>query len=449
MGKIYRYSIGYDVVRGFVKTAHRLFYRKVIVTGKENIPADRPVIFAPNHQNALMDPLALVCTLPSQIVFLARADIFKSATNRPFLRFLKMIPVYRIRDGVENLGRNEKTFRQTIEILQNNTPLCLFPEARHTDKRSLLPLKKAVPRIAFQAEESGGLGKDLVIIPVGIFYSDYQEPQSILQINYGKPLKVSEFLSSYRESPQRAQLELRDALKEKLSPLMIDIRDTGHYELYETIRRLYRATMLKEENLSSVSAENHFRADQQTIEKLEAAAKKDDSFLQLLSDKVLKYEALKDVLKMKEDALEKNLLTPMQTLFTSLEFLILSPVIVFGWLHHALPHYYLKRHVNRKIEDSQMRSSFYFVLGMLAFSAMYVVGLLTVGRLFPGWWKVLYLIAMPLSGVFTYRLIRSWKIFRNRLRLRFRLSNEKQKILLDTRQEIIFFCQKAFSAQKQ
>ncbi|GET25352.1 1-acyl-sn-glycerol-3-phosphate acyltransferase [Prolixibacter sp. NT017] len=449
MGKIYRYSIGYDMVRGFVKTAHRLFYRKVIVTGKENIPKDKPIIFAPNHQNALMDPLALVCTLPSQIIYLARADIFKSATNRPFLRFLKIIPVYRIRDGVENLGKNEKTFRQTIEILRHNTPLCLFPEARHTDKRTLLPLKKAVPRIAFQAEESGGLGKDLVIIPVGIYYSNYQEPQSILQINYGKPLQINEFLSSYRENPQRAQLEFRDALRAKLSPLMIDIRDTEHYELYETIRRLYRTTMLKEENLLPDVWENLFRADQLTIQKLETAAKEDNSFLQLLTDKVQKYERLQHKQKIKEDALNKNLLTPAQAIFTAVGFLLTSPVIAFGWLHHALPHYLLKNHVNNKIEDSQMRSSFYFVLGMLAFSAMYVVGLLTLGRLFPGWWKVLYLIAMPLSGVFAYRLIRRWKIFRNRLRLRFGLPKEKQKLLLDSRQEIISFCQKAFPAQSQ
>ena len=449
MGKIYRYSIAYDFVRVLVKTSHRLFYRKVIVTGRENIPKDKPVIFAPNHQNALMDPLALVCTLPSQIVFLGRADIFKSATNRPFLRFLKIIPVYRIRDGVENLGKNEKTFRQTIEILQHKTPLCLFPEARHTDKRSLLPLKKAVPRIAFQAEESGGLGKDLVIIPVGIFYSDYQNPQSTLQINYGNPLEVNDFLSSYWENPQRAQLELRDAIQEKLSPLMIDIRDTEHYELYETIRLLYRKTMLKEANLSASSLKDHFLADQLTIQKSEKAAENDDSFIESLSGKTQKYDELQRKLKIKEDTLERELLLPGQALITGLGFLLVSPIIAFGWLHHALPHYYLKRHVNRKIEDSQMRSSFYFVLGMLAFSAMYIVGMFTLGQIFPGWWKVLYLVAMPVSGVFAYRLIRSWKIFRNRLRLHFGLSKEQQNQLLNFRKEIISACQKAFSAQKR
>jgi len=449
MGKIYHYSVGYDIVRLLVKTAHKLFYRKVIVTGKENIPKDHPAILAPNHQNALMDPLALIFTLPAQIVFLARADIFKSAANRPFLRFLKIIPVYRIRDGVENLGKNEETFKQTIDILKHHTPLCLFPEARHTDKRSLLPLKKAVPRIAFQAEESGGLGKDLVIIPVGIYYSDYQQPQSILQINYGKPLQVSDFLSSYRENPQRAQLELRDALQQKLSPLMIDIRDTEHYDLYETLRLMYRKTMLKEEKLSENSWINHFSADQLTIKRLENAAQNNEIFIDDLSVKLQKYEALLKKLNVSDCEVEQELLNPPGTILSGLGFMMALPVIVFGWLHHALPHYYLKRHVNHKVEDTQMRSSFYFVLGMLLYPAIYVVGLITLGQLLPGWWKALYLLSLPLSGVWTYRLINRWKVFRKRIHLQFGLTKEQQIQLSKARLEIISFCQKTFASQEQ
>ncbi|GET28368.1 hypothetical protein [Prolixibacter sp. SD074] len=96
-----------------------------------------------------------------------------------------------------------------------------------------------------------------------------------------------------------------------------------------------------------------------------------------------------------------------------------------------------------------MQSSFYFVLGMLAFSAMYVVGQLTMGRLFPGWWKALYLFAMPVSGIFAYRLIRSWKVSRNRLRLRFGVSKEQENQLLNSRQEVISACQKAFSLPEE
>ena len=45
--------------------------------GVENINPDDHLIFAPNHQNALMDALAVLFTHKGQPVFLARADIFK------------------------------------------------------------------------------------------------------------------------------------------------------------------------------------------------------------------------------------------------------------------------------------------------------------------------------------------------------------------------------------
>jgi 1-acyl-sn-glycerol-3-phosphate acyltransferase len=118
--KIYKWSLFYEILRWFVRIAHRLFYSSVVVIGKENIPEGVPVIFAPNHQNALMDPLAIVCTLPDQVVFLARADIFSNKIARFFLRFLKILPVYRIRDGKENLDNNQYIFDLSVEVLKNN-----------------------------------------------------------------------------------------------------------------------------------------------------------------------------------------------------------------------------------------------------------------------------------------------------------------------------------------
>jgi 1-acyl-sn-glycerol-3-phosphate acyltransferase len=71
-------SSGYEALRSYVRFAFWLTHRKIVVVGKERIPKDQPIIFAANHQNALMDPLALVCTNPLQTLWLARADIFKS-----------------------------------------------------------------------------------------------------------------------------------------------------------------------------------------------------------------------------------------------------------------------------------------------------------------------------------------------------------------------------------
>ena len=104
------WSLGYQLLRYYVRFALWLSHKRIVVIGRKQIPHGKPIIFAANHQNALMDSLSIVCTNPSQSVWLARADIFKSKLARPILRFLKMTPVYRMRDGKDSLSNNEQVF---------------------------------------------------------------------------------------------------------------------------------------------------------------------------------------------------------------------------------------------------------------------------------------------------------------------------------------------------
>ena len=101
MGKetIEKYSAGYALVNFTARFWHNnVFYRKVIVLGKENINPEAHNIFAPNHQNALMDALAVLFTQEGYLVFLARADIFKKKLIASILYFLKIcIQLYNIR----------------------------------------------------------------------------------------------------------------------------------------------------------------------------------------------------------------------------------------------------------------------------------------------------------------------------------------------------------------
>jgi len=111
MGKenIEKYSARYALVKQTVAFWHdNIFYRKIIVMGAENINPDHHLIFAPNHQNALMDALAVLFTHKGQPVFLARADIFKKKIIASLLYFLKILPVYRIRYGFSTLKSNDE-----------------------------------------------------------------------------------------------------------------------------------------------------------------------------------------------------------------------------------------------------------------------------------------------------------------------------------------------------
>ena len=71
---VHKRNIFYYMIYPYVKTFFFMFYGKVEVKGLENIPRNEPVIFAPNHQNALMDALIVLFSAPQDIVFLARAE---------------------------------------------------------------------------------------------------------------------------------------------------------------------------------------------------------------------------------------------------------------------------------------------------------------------------------------------------------------------------------------
>ncbi|SEH05507.1 1-acyl-sn-glycerol-3-phosphate acyltransferase [Candidatus Venteria ishoeyi] len=266
--KYEKWSLGYWFLNQYVAFIDWIIHNKKIIVGKENIPKDKPILFAPNHQNALSDPMAVLLNTPFQPVWLARADIFKKGIVSTLLRFLKIMPVYRMRDGKENLSKNDKTFTDSIKVLKNNCALALFPEAAHTGKRQMISHKKAVPRIVFMAEEKADKNLDIHIVPTGIYYSHYWKFNRNLIVNFGKPVKVNDFLDEYKENPNSATLLLRQKLYEAIEPLVINIKSKEYYKDFEAIRETYGKHHLRRKN-EKYSILNLFYSDQQLANELD------------------------------------------------------------------------------------------------------------------------------------------------------------------------------------
>ncbi len=190
--KIYEKSIGYSIFFPIVKAVFKLAYRKIEIKGLENIPEGAPIIFSPNHTNALMDALAVLTMTDTPKVFVARMDLFKKPLIAKILNALKIMPIVRIRDGYENLKKNNVTIERAVEALCNNSPFVIFPEAAHNTQRTLLPLTKGIFRIALSAQHK--IDKPLYIVPLGVDYGNYYRYRSKLFINIGKPINVQPYL---------------------------------------------------------------------------------------------------------------------------------------------------------------------------------------------------------------------------------------------------------------
>jgi 1-acyl-sn-glycerol-3-phosphate acyltransferase len=393
-----------------------IFYRRVCVTGKENIPENTPLFFAPNHQNALMDALIILCNIKQQPVFIARADIFKNPLIARILILFKILPAYRIRDGKENLGKNEEIFDISVKILENKNILTLFPETTHNDIRQLRILKKGVQRIVFQAEEKNNFNLGVRVIPIGIYFSNYWNFRSDVQVNFGKPIDISEYNEIYRSNPQKAMLALRDKLSDEIIPLIIHISNNQYYQLFDYMREFYNAKMLKKLSLSS-KQENKFKADQKIVEILDKAFANDPDSIKKLWVESKTYQKLLQKLNLRNWVINKN-----QNLsglcFKSLGLLLVTPLFFYGLINHFLP-YYLPQALRKKIKDRQFLSSVNFVTGLVLYPVFYLIQFILLWVFTDTWWiKFAYLITLPVTGIAAFNLHRffvklksQWKFF--------------------------------------
>jgi 1-acyl-sn-glycerol-3-phosphate acyltransferase len=233
------HSKSYNIVKRITSLYHSVYYEEICIINADNIPEEGPVIFTPNHQNALMDALSIIYTTKQQPVFMARADIFKKDLAKKILTFLKIIPVYRIRDGIESLSNNDESFELGFQILKNKGAIGIMPEGNHGEQRRLRPLKKGVARLAIQAQELLEGKASVKIVPVGLEFSSYQGFRGNMVVNYGKPIDVSDFLEEYKLNSAKGLQLIRSRLATDLKNLMINIDTEEYYDTIFFAKELY------------------------------------------------------------------------------------------------------------------------------------------------------------------------------------------------------------------
>ncbi len=408
--KYEKWSLGYWFLKIYIRFADWLIYKQTIITGSEKIPAGKPILFAPNHQNALSDPLAVLLHTRFQPVWLGRADIFgKSKIVDAILKFMKIMPVYRIRDGKETLMKNEKTFSDSIKVLENNFALAVFPEAAHSFKRQMLVHKKAVPRIVFMAEEKTGNQLDIQIIPVGIYYSHYWKFNRSAIVNFGDPVAVKDFLDTYSQNPNSAVIALKSKIYDSLLPLVINIKSKDHYGTIERIREIYGNHFLKREGLTD-SLLNRFRSDQKLVVRLDEVEALNPEKMKDLASEVNDYYSRVQKNRLRSwliDEDEKHLLKLAGSFLMLLTGL---PLLLYGFLLNSIPFFLVDRVVRKKIRDKSFWSTFFLVAGIVIFPIFYLLAFFAVGRLLPGFWlQAAFLFSLPFAGKFAFKWYILWR----------------------------------------
>lgn len=395
--KYERWSLGYWMLKQYVRFIDWIIHRKTILVGIENIPKKKPLVFAPNHQNALSDPMAILLHSRFQPVWLARADIFKKGMVSFILRFLKIMPVYRMRDGKEQLAKNDKTFTDSIKVLKHNRPLALFPEAAHSGKRQMLAHKKAVPRIVFQAEEKSDKNLDIHIIPIGIYYSSYWKFNRTVIVNFGNPIKVNNYLEEYKSNAGQAAFKLRDHIHKAIEPLIINIKSKKYYTDFEHIRAIYGHHFLSKQGVK-YSLLHKFETDKLLSKKLDNLETEHPDKIEELVQATNNYRGELKKHNIRNWLIENNKNNLLMLGVNKIVLFLGLPLFLFGAIFNAIPFLITDFLTRKKIKDQAFWSTFFLVSGILLFPLAYLLELWAVSPLFPEIsLKLLFLICLPFS----------------------------------------------------
>ena len=228
----------YSFLLPYVNWHTRRAYRRFEVHGKENLPKDGGLIFGVNHSNTLMDALVLLSADNIRKVFIARGDIFKNPTVAKVLNFLRILPIFRIRNGVAAVRNNDDSLNKAVDVVHDKVDLYLFPEGTHRTKHSLMRMGKGLFHIAMDANKQFGDKSPVYIIPTAIEYGDYFRYRSTAMINFGQPINVTEFIKNTTEENEAVNINiLKDQLHNEISKLFTYIPDDEDYDaIWEIVK---------------------------------------------------------------------------------------------------------------------------------------------------------------------------------------------------------------------
>lgn len=214
------------LLRLIVKVAIHVYFSKIRVYGKKNIPKGKAVLIISNHQNALIDPILIATHTNLKPHFLTRASVFKKSFVATLLDFIRMIPIYRFCDGINNMEKNNETFDKSVNILLEKGSILIFAEGNHSNQRNLRPMKKGFARIAYQTLERHP-DLDLVILPAGINYSNHRFSGSKVSLVFGEPIRPKDYYPLFEP--------LIAATYKALEPLVSSIPEDDYKKKLESL----------------------------------------------------------------------------------------------------------------------------------------------------------------------------------------------------------------------
>ncbi|MGB1206859.1 MAG: 1-acyl-sn-glycerol-3-phosphate acyltransferase [Chitinophagales bacterium] len=395
-----KWSLWYAFLKQFSKIIlYGMYRRRISVSYEAELPKNAAIIFIANHQNALLDPGLMTINLPisQQPIFITRGDIFEKSFLRKLFTSFKMLPIFRKRDGVNTIERNQETFAKCSQLLQKKASIMIFPEGNQMMRKHLRPMKKGLAYMAFEAAKATDFQETIYIVPAGLEYENYVKVGRRVAVRFGKAISINSYYEQYQKDEKAAIENLTNELANMISPYIIDVK---HIDGYEKIMAIYKVCepflLEKKEKDSDIlvkkqsliqKIENVYTTDSETFESLATQAQK---FLESMKTTDFRPDTWKN-------AKHIFLLIPI-----FLMLILGLPFYIYGLLNNFLPYHISHFIATKKIKNLNFYASALFVLNLLLFPTFYIFQTFVVSCFTNSYMLILlYLASLPITFLYT------------------------------------------------
>jgi 1-acyl-sn-glycerol-3-phosphate acyltransferase len=220
----------YSLLKLYARFAIKIYCTRIIINKPEVLKIKGPLLFASNHPNSFLDGMILTTLLDEPLYSLARGDAFKNNKVNKLLRRLKLLPVYRTSEGVENLEHNYTTFDACRETFKENGMVLIFSEGKCENEWHLRPLKKGTARLAITSWKQN---IPLTVLPTAFNYSSFGKFGKEVHLFFGEPIDREDVLQ--HETDGKLFLSFNEQLNNELQKIVYEISP----EDKQTIRNVF------------------------------------------------------------------------------------------------------------------------------------------------------------------------------------------------------------------
>lgn len=365
----------------------RIFFRKIYTRGIAHVPKKKALLIGSNHPNGFIEPITMACLFPRPLHFLVRGDVFENPIQRYFLESTNQIPIFRFKDGFENLRKNNASIDISLDKLKQGESILIFVEGGTKSTKSVRPLQKGLARIAFQVLDKDP-SLELDILPVGMNYLDNTNFRSESILSVGNTISANTYYRKYHDDVNKGikmlNSELYDAIKKQVIHLD-DLRDTNMLDKLLYVSKAHRSNSI----LPLVQDRGDVLTSDKTIAtQLNALSTDQKSKLSNRLNEIVGHTDLKVwVDRYHDGSVWKSILLLVILALPALLGLIINAIPLFGGLALA------RKTARKSIFFMSMWLTGFALIGLL----FYLIGIIVCLVIF-GWKGLLLLLGIPLGS---------------------------------------------------